>query len=370
MNQPTIKTAFRLILAVIITLGLSLTLQSVLAVWTNPACPPPGCNVPAPINIGSIAAPSGQLMYDGLSISNNSVIATSSGLGVAGNFIVNASSNDLFVDFTNNFGNVGIGTGNPQAKLSVGGDGDANSMASINGGAVKMYGLYVNGGTSVSIYGDNTFGSGVTGWSTNAAGVYGNTQSGYGVYGNNVGASGYGVFGNGPTGGFFQSSAAGPALVTGTGNVGIGVAIPGAKLDVNGTLKISGGNPGQGKVLMSDASGLASWVATSSLGISGGGLKQINEVRTRGGTWPGYNCATAGGDTCGNGTCGQPYRCTQADASVGRVCNDVWGYNGWDAIDTVNCGVSTVQWAGTNATTAWVCTANGAQGAYNSCTGY
>jgi hypothetical protein len=44
-----------------------------------------------------------------------------------------------------------------------------------------------------------------------------------------------------------------------SGNVGIGIANPGAKLDVNGQVKISGGTPGTGKVLTSDANGLASW---------------------------------------------------------------------------------------------------------------
>ena len=43
------------------------------------------------------------------------------------------------------------------------------------------------------------------------------------------------------------------------GNIGIGVTNPQAKLDINGDIKISGGNPGVGKVLTSDASGLASW---------------------------------------------------------------------------------------------------------------
>jgi len=55
MNQPTIKTAFKLIVAIIITFGLSLALQSILADvnWQNPTCTPPLCNVPAPINVGS-----------------------------------------------------------------------------------------------------------------------------------------------------------------------------------------------------------------------------------------------------------------------------------------------------------------------------
>jgi len=42
-------------------------------------------------------------------------------------------------------------------------------------------------------------------------------------------------------------------------NVGIGTINPGAKLEVAGQIKITGGSPGAGKVLTSDASGLASW---------------------------------------------------------------------------------------------------------------
>lgn len=42
-------------------------------------------------------------------------------------------------------------------------------------------------------------------------------------------------------------------------NVGIGTSTPNAKLDVNGTFKVVDGTQGAGKILTSDATGLASW---------------------------------------------------------------------------------------------------------------
>lgn len=42
-------------------------------------------------------------------------------------------------------------------------------------------------------------------------------------------------------------------------SVGIGTQAPGANLDIAGLVKISSGNPGFGKILTSDANGLASW---------------------------------------------------------------------------------------------------------------
>ncbi len=54
------------------------------------------------------------------------------------------------------------------------------------------------------------------------------------------------------------------------GNVGIGNVAPGAKLEVTGQVKITGGAPGAGKVLTSDATGLATWqTATGGMGGSG-----------------------------------------------------------------------------------------------------
>ncbi|WP_157684740.1 beta strand repeat-containing protein [Bdellovibrio bacteriovorus] len=47
--------------------------------------------------------------------------------------------------------------------------------------------------------------------------------------------------------------------ITASGNVGVGTTSPGAKLEVAGQVKITGGSPGNGKVLTSDGAGLASW---------------------------------------------------------------------------------------------------------------
>jgi len=43
------------------------------------------------------------------------------------------------------------------------------------------------------------------------------------------------------------------------GNVGIGTAHPGARLEIAGQVKITGGSPGEGKVLASNTSGLGNW---------------------------------------------------------------------------------------------------------------
>jgi ribosomal protein S6E (S10) len=62
-------------------------------------------------------------------------------------------------------------------------------------------------------------------------------------------------------------------LTESNNNIGIGTTTPGAKLEVNGQVKITGGAPAAGKVLTSDAAGLATWQTPSGGGnISGTGL--------------------------------------------------------------------------------------------------
>lgn len=122
----------------------------------------------------------------------------------------------------------------------------------------QTYGVYGNSYSSegFGIYG---YAGSETG---NTTGVFGasNSPSGRGLSGICYPAtgSGYGVAGhvNSPDGysGYFTGGRFHVA-----GNAGIGTTNPSAKLEVAGQVKITGGSPAAGKVLTSDAGGLATW---------------------------------------------------------------------------------------------------------------
>jgi hypothetical protein len=88
------------------------------------------------------------------------------------------------------------------------------------------------------------------------------------------------------------------------GNVGIGTTAPGAKLEVAGQVKITGGTPGLNKVLTSDANGLATWVNPATLIANDGdwtisGVNQYSAVSGNvgiGTTLPDYKLHVSGGD--------------------------------------------------------------------------
>lgn len=89
--------------------------------------------------------------------------------------------------------------------------------------------------------------------------------------------------------------------ITNSGNIGIGTANPGALLDINGQIKINGGSPGAGKVLTSDAAGLATW-GTLSSGLPAGTSGQT--LRYDGANWVANDIIYNNGVNVGIGTTG------------------------------------------------------------------
>lgn len=108
---------------------------------------------------------------------------------------------------------------------------------------------------SAAIFGTSEQGSGVVGFSSgtgNVAGVLGSTDNptGAGIIGR---AEGTGF------GGFFESSGR-SALVTGHGNVGIGIEFPEAKLEVNGDMRV---NTDVGKLMLGYPQNGNQWAITT-----------------------------------------------------------------------------------------------------------
>ena len=205
----------------------------------------------------SPAGVAGSLQFDNAGAMGGDSGFTYAGSGAA--TINGAAATALSVTTSSTTGTAVIGTVSAGTGTNYGVYGSAASMSgygvygtnSQSGGtATGVYGTAPNG---YGVWGNSNGGSGVYGTSSaGTAGVYGNsTGASYGVYGTNTAASapaiygysngasgigvkgqassGYGVYGVSNAfsgvGGYFTSTS-GYALITGTGNVGIGTAAP------------------------------------------------------------------------------------------------------------------------------------------------
>ena len=181
-----------------------------------------------------------------------------SGISVSSLFHLENTStttyNSTIHSITNSDAVIGAVTGVSQKFLptqNISGVRGINWSSNSNG-----YGVYgEHSGSGSGVYGIAEYGYGVYGSSDNSHGVYGNSNGGSGVTG--VSSTGYGVqgvssrgvYGSGSIvgvegassssgiGGKF-SSTLGYALITGNGNVGIGLSTPNEILDVNGRMRI------------------------------------------------------------------------------------------------------------------------------------
>ena len=144
--------------------------------------------------------------------------------------IQNVTTGGIPFNIDHDTNNIGMGTINPQSKLHIAENGNPP----------------VDGQTALRLQG--TYGGGLSMIDGAKQGTIHTRDNGdtiaFGI-GDNIGA------------------AVSPKMVLRSpGNLGLGTLNPGAKLEVNGQVKITGGSPGAGKVLTSDAAGLASWQST------------------------------------------------------------------------------------------------------------
>jgi len=197
---------------------------SIVFAWQEPTATPPGNNVSAPINVGNVT----QTKSGGLNI----------------------------------LGRVGIGTNSPSAKLNIIIDSPISGTVTLTNNYNTVVGYETKFKSELSprdpinienkiYYVERVINDVLI---TLSEPYKGDSKNGINIYkADNL---------------FLAENIDGKGLVVnGNGNVGInlGKDIATTDLDINGQIKIRGGNPGLNKVLTSDANGLASWKSLSDI---------------------------------------------------------------------------------------------------------
>lgn len=176
-------------------------------------------------------------------VNNGNSFSGDATLGTNNNFNLNFETNGTTKMTILNNGNVGIGTAAPGSRLEVsGGTGWYSSKFSSS-----------NANARIAVENSLAAANGQTAEVEFRVG--GNDRGGIKVEAVDTASELYDMIFTTKTAGFVQER----ARIANNGNVGIGTTNPGAKLEVAGQVKITGGVPGAGKVLTSDAAGLATW---------------------------------------------------------------------------------------------------------------
>ncbi len=230
------------------------------------------------------------------------------------------NNSQVFDDGTN----VGVGTASPGARLEVA------WQVKITGGVPGINRVLTSDATGLAYWSSAIVGA-------TATGITWGTQN----YIPKFGTWGIGLY----LSQFFDDG----------NNIGIGTVSPWAKLDIAGTIRITGGGIGSGKVLTSDATGLASWqpsVSTADFALSGAFWRQSGNSGTTSAT--DYVGTADNMDLVFRRNLVEGMRLSGASSTLITL---------WDA--RVN-GITVGRWAGNVATN----TANGYQALYSNITGY
>ncbi len=268
-------------------------------------------------------------------------------IGTLDNYALRLRTNNADRVYITNTGNIGIGTTAPSHRLRVEGGIIATSSITANGGFYGDGSGLTNivasqvpaSGVQAGALGSGVIASSIAVNAVHTAAIQDNAVTNAKVSSIDASkiTSGNLAIARMPTGGNWAISsnlsiAGSTFVVTTSGNVGIGTTNPTARLEVAGQIKITGGSPGAGKVLTSDASGLASW-QTPTGGLPSGTSGQT--LRHDGTNWVANSVLFNNGTNVGIGT--------TAPAQKLHVAGKIQVGN-----DAATATAGTIRWTGTN----------------------
>ena len=158
------KLATYLAITVFLTLGLSISFQSLLASWQAPGSAPPSSTISAPINEGvNLQAKYGHLLLDGNASLNSPVLQLTNKHASENSFLVEDEAGDTSPFVIDKDGNVGIGKTVPVAKLDLAGNLNMNLNEIRSVSTITLYALpddwmrlyTIDGNNSHIEWGDN-----------------------------------------------------------------------------------------------------------------------------------------------------------------------------------------------------------------------
>ena len=287
MHTKKFKFGLTIFVAVLLTLGLSISLQSLLAAWTAPTSAPPNGNIAAPINVGSTPQTKAASIGIGVGLTspnsllhvyqtsgNNAEIDIQSVAGANKHWGIyhdratndlrfwnNSAPGDKNVLTITNEGSVGIGTTAPNRRLEIYESRDDGVLVGIRVNNPSGSAAYANVRFGMELYNSGNYEGGL--WATRESKLY------------------------------LQSGASNKPLVlqNNAGNVGIGTTAPGQKLHVIGNIQASGDI-----YLGTRGAWLSSWLNQAVLTTSGPTFSTVytsNWFRSTGNT--GWYSQTYGG---------------------------------------------------------------------------
>ncbi len=250
MAKHHLKFTSCLVITILLTLGLSISLQSLLAAWNPPTNSPPLDNVGPPVYNEHANPETNAAIFKPLGVSGNLTVSGGGIIFGDGSGLTNLDSTELTGTVSNNrldadlqdladgsLSGSKVGTGIDASNLTVGTvsnnrlDADLQDLADGTlSASLVQYGSFFITSAGTNNYVWTSDGIGAGNWTDISSLVTGDDLGDH-VADQNINLNSHWLSGDGSNEGIYINNA---------GNVGIGDTSPGAKLDVNGDFIVGG----------------------------------------------------------------------------------------------------------------------------------